>query len=172
MKWSKTRLKQSERLYRNYYKTAWGIRPPRDKRASSKRSVVISGVVVLVMLALLALPRISHATLRVDVFTTSKIAITGTDKPGLCVDVYQLDSVQNIEKRIDGQLHGLVGRMAEHVAKAILAQGHLNRAFKGLMLAKHYGIKRLPTIVINDKAAVVGQTDVNVAIREYQAWHK
>lgn len=178
MKRPNRRVMEAERFYRNYYKTAWGIRTPakRGKRVrSSKSQVVMGALAVVTLLALLALPRISHAALNVDVFTTSQFPIVDAQaQSGATIHVYKLDGVKNTLGQINAGLQGLSPKFARSQAQSVLAMKMtaLKQDFQGLMLAKQYGIQRLPAIVFNTSAQVIGQTDVGVAIQEYQSWQQ
>lgn len=137
------------------------------------RVVILYGAVIVFLFSLLTWPELSHAQIRVEVFTNSQFPIENTENlKQASITVYELDDVQKTLGQINTELQELSPSTAQQMAESQLASHRdiLKQDFQGLMLAKQYGIERLPTVVVNGDAQIIGQTDIGAAIQEYLSW--
>lgn len=130
------------------------------------------------LLAALALAGAAHAqgVLTVEVFANSAMHITPQPDQRLPyqLKVYRMDGLQQLEASINQQLPQNEAQARDWLASN---QARIQRqmtpqaveAANGIALAHHYKIKRLPAVVIDRQAVVYGLTDVEAAIRRYQA---
>ena len=130
------------------------------------------------LLAALALAGAAHAqgVRTVEVFANSAMHITPQPDQRLPyqLKVYRMDGLQQLEASINQQLPQNEAQARDWLASN---QARIQRqmtpqaveAANGIALAHHYKIKRLPAVVIDRQAVVYGLTDVEAAIRRYQA---
>lgn len=130
------------------------------------------------LLAALALAGAAHAqgVLTVEVFANSAMHITPQPDQRLPyqLKVYRMDGLQQLEASLSQQLPQNEAQARDWLASN---QARIQRqmtpqaveAANGIALAHHYKIKRLPAVVIDRQAVVYGLTDVEAAIRRYQA---
>jgi integrating conjugative element protein (TIGR03757 family) len=109
------------------------------------------------------------APVKVEVFTNAGIALANVST----ATVYQLDALQRLEAELSQGLpadEAQAQRIAQQRMQrmgAVLQQRVAN-ASQGLMLAREYGIERVPAVVIDGKAIVYGVADVAAAVAAYR----
>jgi len=121
---------------------------------------------------------------RVEIFTTSERPITGTmpGRQGLAdssidIQIYELDGIALVEARLSEGLPGDVERARPAAARRIHAMrpeemAGIQRAAFGLARLVQHGLYRLPAIVLDGEAVVLGVTDVGEAVRRYRQWRR
>lgn len=115
----------------------------------------------------------ASAPARVEVFTNGAILLTQVGG----ATVYQLDGLQQLEAELSQGLPGdeaSAQRIALERMKRLgpALQLRVANAGRGLMLAREYGVERVPAVVIDGKAVVYGMTDVAEAVAAYRAKSK
>lgn len=110
--------------------------------------------------------------LKVEVFTNAAIALANIGE----ATVYQLDGLQLLETELSQGLpadEGQAQRIAQERMQRMgpVLQQRVANAGRGLMLAREYGIERVPAVVINGKAVVYGMPDVAAAVAAYRSKH-
>jgi integrating conjugative element protein (TIGR03757 family) len=114
----------------------------------------------------------------VDVVTVREFPIRGADHSRLKsarVQIYEVDSLRRFEAALS---EGLPGDPDAAKAEALRRIGALKEAqdataqnaANGLAMALHYGVDRIPAIVIDGAAVIYGVTDLVDAIQRYDAW--
>jgi integrating conjugative element protein (TIGR03757 family) len=110
------------------------------------------------------------APLKVEVFTNAAIPLANIGQ----ATVYQLDGLQLIEAELSQGLPGdevQAQRIAQERMQRMgtALQKRVANAGRGLMLAREYGIERVPAVVIDGKAVVYGMPDVAAAVAAYRS---
>ncbi|HET9644730.1 MAG TPA: TIGR03757 family integrating conjugative element protein [Burkholderiaceae bacterium] len=109
------------------------------------------------------------APVKVEVFTNAGIALANVST----ATVYQLDALQRLEAELsqglpadEAQAQRIAQQRMQRMGAAL--QQRVANASQGLMLAREYGIERVPAVVIDGKAIVYGVADVAAAVAAYR----
>jgi integrating conjugative element protein (TIGR03757 family) len=127
---------------------------------------------------LISSPQLAAEPDYVDVFTEREHPIRGADHSRLKsarVQIYEVDGLRRFEAALS---EGLPGDPDAAKAEALRRIGALNEAqnataqnaANGLAMALHYGVDRIPAIVIDGTAVVYGVTDLVDAVQRYDTW--
>lgn len=116
---------------------------------------------------------------QVEVFTAAPLEVTaaGLSPSEGELQVYRLDSIQHIERRLSADLTG-DPELAKRTALTRLQQLdqpttlQMQQAAVGLAKAVEYGIDRYPAIVFDETAVVYGVTDLAEAMSSYRRWQE
>ena len=114
-------------------------------------------------------PPVSAADPRIEVFTVSSLPVTAPPE----TPVYELDRLRTIEAQLSAGLP-VDPEQAARIAQArIVERGEtLNQAAlaagTGAGLALHYGIDRVPAIVLDGRYVVFGETSVERALAHWR----
>lgn len=119
-----------------------------------------------------ALGQTPAAVTTAEVFANSATHVQLPAHPAYLVRVYRLDAMAQVGEQLSKNLPG-----NEAAARAYMLQqeAQIRRRYKdqitnaanGMTLALHYRLDRLPAIVINQKAVVYGEPDVDRAVALY-----
>jgi len=106
---------------------------------------------------------------RIEVFTVSSLPVTAP--PG--TPVYELDRLRTIEAELSAGLPSEPAQAARIAQARIVERGEtLNQAAlaagTGAGLALHYGIDRVPAIVLDGRYVVFGETSVERALAHWR----
>jgi len=131
------------------------------------------------LMSLLLLIFTNSFAMTVQIFTDSAHPVTlnqvtNETKEGT-ITYYNLDQLKTIVGKMNASLTGKNPTLAEKNAKTLIQQykPQIKHAVDGIQYMHQYNIKKVPTIVFDDGAyQVKGQTNLAVAIQEYQAWEK
>ncbi len=116
---------------------------------------------------------------RIEVFTNSRYPVTNNTTTEVPVQIHDLDAPAELEEKLSAGLPP----DPEH-AKAIaldrleaLGAGQLaemvNQAYEGASQAMTYELVKIPAVVFDNGTSVIyGITNIEDAIRRYQAWHQ
>jgi integrating conjugative element protein (TIGR03757 family) len=133
---------------------------------------------IIIGLLVVSNPLLASELGRVDVFTVRERPIRGADHFRLksaVVQIVEIDDLQRFEAALS---KGLPGNSDLAKAEALRRIGKLNdtqmasakNAANGLAMAHHYGVDRIPAIVIDGSAVIYGVTDLVDAVQRYDAW--
>jgi len=105
---------------------------------------------------------------RVEVFVNSAMLVTRADG----ATVYLLDGLQLLEAQLSQGLPATEAEAARVARERVQRlggqlQARAANAAQGMALAAHYGIDRIPAVVIDGRAIVYGMTDVQKAVAAY-----
>lgn len=109
----------------------------------------------------------------VEVFANSTMVITQPAQPPFPVTVYRVDGIAQAEALASQGLPQTEAEMQRYVAanQAVLkrrVEPLVRNALQGLQLAQKYQLDRMPAVVVNQQAVVIGLTDVTEALHRYQ----
>ena len=119
---------------------------------------------------------------RIEVFTTSERPVIGADAgrigsagASFDIQIYELDGIALAETRLSEGLPADAGRARPEAARRIHSMrpeemAGIRRAAFGLAKLVQHGLDRLPAIVLDNEAVVLGVTDVGEAMRRYRQW--
>jgi len=131
------------------------------------------------LISFLLLISTNSFAMTVQIFTDSTHPVTlnqTTNKTkNDTVTYYNLDQLKTVVNKMNANLTGKNPTLAEENAKTLIQQykPQIKHAVNGIQYMHQYNIKKVPTIVFDDGAyQVKGQTNLAVAIQEYQAWKK
>lgn len=120
-------------------------------------------------------PAASLGVTTVEVFANSAMLITPTRSDRYRLVIHRVDQLEQVRQAINQQ----IPKGGEAVAREWFAANgeRIKRqirpaaiaAANAISLANHYRIDRLPAVVINRQAVVYGMTDVDAALRRFQA---
>ena len=91
------------------------------------------------------------------------------------VEYYNLDAINTIVTKINRTLKGQTPIQAQQQAQSMMQhyKTQLDKAAQGIRYQHQYAIKAIPTIVFNQgDYRIQGQTHLQAAIHQYQAWQK
>jgi len=116
---------------------------------------------------------------QIEVFTNSRYQVTNTTTTEVPVQIHDLDAPVGLEEKLSA---GLPSDPEQAKAIALdrleaLGSGQLaemvNRAYAGTTQAMTYELVKIPAVVFDNGASVIyGITDIEDAIRRYQAWRQ
>lgn len=108
---------------------------------------------------------ISAASFHVEIFTISSMPVNTTVSQSVDIHYYTVDTASNL-------LTAFNNAVSQYPDETwfVAHQIQLQQAFKGLELAKHYGITKLPAIVFDHKAIIEGNQSLASALSEYMSW--
>jgi len=106
---------------------------------------------------------------KVEVFANSSMLVQNVGQ----ATVYRVDGLRMLELELSQ------GLPADQAQAARVAQARMRglgsalrertqNAMRGLALARHYGVDRMPAVVVNGQAIIYGVTDVAEALRHYE----
>ena len=166
-------------------KTSDGIATVAGKLRRQCRAISMSIVPALALAA--ALPALAQGTPAVtiaEVFVRGEAGNTTPAPPPSCqppaceIRIYRMDGMQDIEGRINAEMAAAINIADENAARAwaMANQERLKKEYStqimdaanGVTLAMHYGLKRVPAVVLNRAVAVYDTTDVARAIEHAQ----
>ena len=85
------------------------------------RVVILYGAVIVFLFSLLTWPELSHAQIRVEVFTTSQFPIENTENlKQASITIYELEDAQSVLGKINAELQGLSPSGARQLAESQL----------------------------------------------------
>ena len=113
---------------------------------------------------------------QIEIFTDSDHPVSAQGQSN--VHVYRLDAPSRVEKALSAGLPTDLDTAKQIAAQRVRRTassraGALAQAYRGLMLARRYGLDRLPAVVFDGGLAVVyGITDFEIAVSHYRRWRQ
>lgn len=115
---------------------------------------------------------------RVEIFTDAAHPVTteSLTERAIPFAYYDLDAAKDLQVALSANLPGdpkaaealVRARLAENTATALIERA--TKAWQGAVLARTYGIDRIPAIVFEGRAIVYGATNAGEALERYHAW--
>ena len=164
--------------------TGAGIATVAGKLRRRCRAISMSIVPALALAAALpafaqdAAVTIAEVFVRGEAGSTTPAPPPSCQPPACAIRIYRIDGMQDIEARINAEVAAAGGHKDEESIKAWAAANEqrirkeygkqIMEAANGVTLAMHYGIKRVPAVVLNRSVAVYDTADVARAIEHAQ----
>jgi len=112
----------------------------------------------------------------IEVFTNGQHPVSGT--ASVPIQIYDLDAPDRLEDALSADLP-LNPEQAKTIALKRLNDlgaelaDMVNQAYEGVTKAMSYELTKIPAVVFDDGASVIyGISDINEAIKYYQAWQQ
>ncbi|MBL3601549.1 MAG: TIGR03757 family integrating conjugative element protein [gamma proteobacterium endosymbiont of Lamellibrachia anaximandri] len=116
---------------------------------------------------------------QIEVFTNSRYQVTNTTTTGVAVQIHDLDTPTRLEKKLSAGLPYDPEQAKTIALKRLEALGAdqlaemVNQAYEGTTQAMTYELVKIPAVVFDNGTSVIyGITDIDDAIRRYQAWRQ
>ncbi|MEJ1355862.1 MAG: TIGR03757 family integrating conjugative element protein [Candidatus Sedimenticola sp. (ex Thyasira tokunagai)] len=116
---------------------------------------------------------------QIEVFTNSRYQVTNTTTTEVPVQIHDLDAPAGLEKKLSADLPSDPEQAKAIALKRLEALGAdqlaemVNQAYEGTTQAMTYELVKIPAVVFDNGASVIyGITDIDNAIRRYQAWRQ
>lgn len=116
---------------------------------------------------------------QIEAFTNSRYPITNATEPDVPVQIHDLDAPARLEEKLSlglpsdpkqakaAALKHLEALGADRLAKMV------NQAYEGTTQAMNYELVKVPAVVFDNGTSVIyGITDIDDAIKRYQAWYQ
>lgn len=121
---------------------------------------------------------IAEVFVRGEAGKTSPAPQSSCQPPACEIRIYRMDGMQDIEARINAEMAAAISTTDEKAARAWAAANEqrlrkeygkqIMDAANSVTLAMHYGLKRVPAVVLNRSVAVYDTADVARAIEHAQ----
>ncbi|MCP4995483.1 MAG: TIGR03757 family integrating conjugative element protein [Gammaproteobacteria bacterium] len=116
---------------------------------------------------------------QIEVFTNSRYQITNTTTTEVLVQIHDLDAPAGLEEKLSAglpsdpeQAKAIALKRLEALGAGQLAE-MVNQAYAGTTQAMTYELVKIPAVVFDNGTSVIyGITDIDDAIRRYQAWRQ
>lgn len=116
---------------------------------------------------------------QIKVFTNSRYQVTNTTTTEVPVQIHDLDAPAGLEEKLSTGLPSDPEQAKAIALKRLEALGAdqlaemVNQAYEGTTQAMTYELVKIPAVVFDNGTSVIyGITDIEDAIRHYQAWHQ
>lgn len=116
---------------------------------------------------------------RIEIFTNNRYQVTNTTTTEVPVQIYNLDAPAGLEEKLSAGLPSDPEQAKAIALKRLGALGAgqlaemVNQAYEGTTQAMTYELVKIPAVVFDNGASVIyGITDIDNAIRRYQAWRQ
>ncbi len=116
---------------------------------------------------------------QIEVFTNSRYQVTNTTTTEVPIQIYDLDAPAGLEEKLSAGLPSDPEQAKTIALKRLEALGAgqlaemVNQAYAGTTQAMTYELVKIPGVVFDNGASVIyGITDIDDAIRRYQAWRQ
>ncbi len=116
---------------------------------------------------------------QIEVFTNSRYQITNTTTTEVPVQIHDLDAPVGLEEKLSAGLPSDPEQAKVIALKRLEALGAgqlaemVNQAYDGTTQAMTYELAKIPAVVFDNGTSVIyGITDIDDAIRRYQAWRQ
>lgn len=113
---------------------------------------------------------------QIEIFTVTTLPVASHRRyPATTLARYHLDSQRLLEQRLgEGLVHGrahsarVLNQRLAQLPRGQLA-GALQQTVDGVMGLRRYGLSRVPAIVFDGRAAVLGERDLDRAVSRYRS---
>ena len=158
----------------------------RHRRTARPRGLRRAGVLACAVTMVTGAPGTgaaqTAAPLQIEVFTTAQRPVPASHRDDVAaghapvdLQIYRIDGIARAESRLSDGLASDPQQARPEATRRIQALGGeemaaIQRAALGLAKMVQYGLDRVPAIVLDGEAVVLGVTDPGEALRRYRQW--
>ena len=115
---------------------------------------------------------VANAEIRsMDIFTDSKVSVRRSSIEQGVINIHNLDRLVSIKEELEKGLpkgrhnYDLAVSIMSERLKIKIEEGAFKNIYGPMIMARKYGIKYVPAILINNKYVIYGVSDIGLAIR-------